>query len=133
MVLQDRSKNFRRDLCIALLQGLLAGGQHARDIVLHLAAKEAVDNSAHSALRLSPHKAIERATVAESIDRGQRLHEELPGNRWVLIDVDLLELDLAGVALDHLLEDGRQLLARLAPGRPEIDEIGDRARSFEHI
>ena len=42
----------------------------------------------------------------------------------MLVDVHLDELDLATGGLDHILDDGSQLLAGAAPGRPEIDEHG---------
>ena len=37
-----------------------------------------------------------------------------------LVNVDLVEVDGVGV-VGELLEDGRDLLARAAPGRPEVE------------
>ncbi len=74
------------------------------------------------ALRQRSHEAVGRLAVDESDDRGDRLDAHLPGNGGMLVDVHLDELDLALGRLDHLFEDGGELLARATPRRPEIDQ-----------
>ena len=45
-----------------------------------------------------------------------------PGICRMLVDVHLDQLDLALGGADRLFEDRRQLTARTAPGRPEVDQ-----------
>jgi hypothetical protein len=51
----------------------------------------------------------------------------------VLFDIDFHQPDLAAMRAHHLFEDGRELLAGLAPARPEVDHDGHLARGFQHV
>ena len=77
------------------------------------------------------HEAVHRLAVLEGNDGGNRLDPQLPRNLRVLINVHLDQLHLAASGLYGLLQHGRELLARPAPGRPEIDEHRLRHR-FRH-
>ena len=74
------------------------------------------------ALRQRPHEAVGRLAVDEGDHRRDRLDAHLAGDRRMVVDVHLDELDLALGRLDGLLQDRGELLARPAPGRPEIDQ-----------
>ena len=74
------------------------------------------------ALRQRPHEAVGRLAVDEGDHGRDRLDAHLAGDRGVLVDIHLDELDLALGRFDGLFEDGRELLARAAPRRPEIDQ-----------
>ena len=124
VLLQHGREDLGRRLHVAFLQRLLGAGEHGREVGLLLLADDAVDEGADGALGLRAHEPVERAPVAERIDRRQRLDAQLPGDGRMLVDVDLHQPDFAAVALDDLLEQRRQLLAGPAPRRPEIDEHG---------
>lgn len=51
-----------------------------------------------------------------------RAHADLLRDVLRLVDVDLVERDLLAELLGELLEDGRDDLARAAPGRPEVND-----------
>ena len=70
----------------------------------------------------APAKPGHRLAADEGIDRRHRLDAQLLGQLRVLVDVDLDQPDLALGRAHQLLEHRRQLLARAAPGRPEIDQ-----------
>ena len=133
VLLQHGSEDLGCGLHVAFLQRLLGGCQHGGDIRLGVLADEPVDEGADGALRLRAHEAVERTAIAEGIDRRQRLHAQLPGDARVLVDVDLHEPHLAAVALDDLLEHRRQLLARPAPRRPEVDDDRHVARGLDDV
>ena len=61
--------------------------------------------------------------LEHGINGRDRLDPELGSDELVLVDVDLHQPDAAiGISGGDLLEDRRQLLARPAPFRPEIDD-----------
>jgi hypothetical protein len=53
-----------------------------------------------------------------------RLYLEPPADPWVLVDVDLDELDPSGELPGDLFEGGADHAAGAAPGGPEIDHDG---------
>ena len=61
--------------------------------------------------------------TAEAGENTHRAHGDLLRNILRLVDVDLVEVDALGL-LGKLLEDGRDLPARAAPRRPEIEHCG---------
>jgi hypothetical protein len=58
----------------------------------------------------------------EGDDGGDRLDAELAGDGGMVVDVHLDQLDATAGLLTDLFELRRQLLARPAPRRPEIDQ-----------
>ena len=60
--------------------------------------------------------------LSKAITAGNRLDAELAGDLRMIVDVHLDELDLAAGVGDRLFQHRRQLLARAAPRRPEIDK-----------
>src|SRR5690606_7253143 len=55
---------------------------------------------------------------------GDAHHVEAAGHVGVLVDVELDDLELAGLLLGDLLEDRGDRLARSAPLSPEVDQDG---------
>ena len=68
------------------------------------------------------HETVDRLAVGERDHRRDRLDSHLAGNFRMLVDIHLGELDLALGRLHRLFQDRGELLARSAPGRPEIDQ-----------
>ena len=133
VLLQDGGIDLGGGLQVACFQRLVGrfdgcGGIHRR-----LLAQQALDERLDGAFGLRALETVERAAVAEGIDGGDRLDAQLVGQRLVLVDIDLDELDLAPVRTDDLLEQWCELLARPAPRRPEIDQHWHRTRGFEHV
>jgi hypothetical protein len=67
-------------------------------------------------------------------------YAEAPGERRILINIDLGEFDAPLIHRRQLIEPWRELLAGSAPRRPEIDEYGQsglldfvRKSSFRNI
>jgi hypothetical protein len=74
-------------------------------------------------------KVGDRLAAMNRVDRRDRLDAELRRDQFVLVDVDLGELDALGRIIGrNFLEDRTKLLAWAAPFRPEIehDERGHR-------
>ena len=74
------------------------------------------------ALRQGAHEAVRGLAVDKRDHRRDRLDAHLAGDRRMVVDVHLDEFHLALGGLHDLLEDRRELLARTAPGRPEVDQ-----------
>ena len=118
-------EDFRRAGEIALGQRRLAAGEDVGDIVAAARRRdELVDDRLDLGFGLRAHEAVDRLAVDEGIDGGQRLDAELLGDGGVLVRVHLGEADLALGRAHHLLDDGGELAAGAAPGRPEIDQHG---------
>ncbi len=94
---------------------------------------EAVDELANLAFRYRTHEAVGGTAADEGDDSRDRLDAELACDRRMVVDVHLHELDAALSFVDHLFQDRRQLLARTAPGRPEIDKHGLIARLLDDV
>ena len=133
VLLQQHRVDFGGALQIAGLQRLVGCRQRGGRVHGRLLAQQALDERLHRAFRLRALEAVERASVAERVDRRDGLDAQLIGERLVLVDVDLDEAHLAVVGADHLLQDRRELLAGAAPGRPEIDQHRRRARGLQHV
>ena len=58
---------------------------------------------------------------------------QLPRDFLVLIDVHLDETQRALGIVDSFLQRWAELLARPAPGRPEVDDHRHLARGFQHV
>lgn len=75
----------------------------------------------------------ERLAGRDRDDRGHRLDAEGLRDPRVGVDVDLREDPRAVRFVRELLENGRELLARLAPGRPQVDDHGHLRRPLQHL
>ena len=60
--------------------------------------------------------------VLERLHGRDALDAERGGEALVGVRVDLGQRDLAVALVDRLLEHGRELAARAAPGGPEVDD-----------
>src|SRR4051812_19090189 len=74
------------------------------------------------ALALGADHALHRLTVLEDDERGDAHDVEPPGDVRVVVDVQLGDLELAGLLVGDLVEDRGDHLARTAPLGPEVDE-----------
>ena len=83
---------------------------------------EALDEAAHLAFRQRADEAIDRLAAVEGDHRRNRLDAELAGNLGMVVDVHLDQRHLALGVGDRFLQHRRELLARPAPGRPEIHQ-----------
>ena len=81
-----------------------------------------VDEGVDLALRHRAHEAVGGLAVDEGDHGRNRLDPHLAGDRRMLVDVHLDQLDLALGGADRLFEDRRELAAGTAPGRPEVDQ-----------
>ena len=61
------------------------------------------------------------AVVGYEYQHWNRLCAECHGCHWVIVDIDLLECDAAGVLPGQLFDNWSQTAARAAPRRPEVD------------
>jgi len=71
---------------------------------------------------LRTHETVHRLAVLERNHGRNGLNAHLPGNLRVIVNVHLGQFDGAAGCLHRLFDDRRKLLARPAPGRPEIDK-----------
>src|SRR5690606_13024881 len=85
------------------------------------------------AFRDGAHKAVHRLAVAEGNHGRDRLDAELAGNRRMVVNVHLDQLDLAGGVAHRLLKYRGELLAGATPGCPEIDQNGLVAGFLDHV
>ncbi|MNL18604.1 hypothetical protein D3C87_1397560 [compost metagenome] len=97
------------------------------------AGNDLVGKTPHFALRHGAHEAIHGATAGKGEDGREGLDAELAGNVRVLVDIDLDQLDLAGLFPDHLFDGRAELAAGAAPGRPEIDQHRHLERGIDDI
>ena len=95
--------------------------------------REALDERLDLALRQSALKPVRRLAVLEGVDHRDGLDAQLLRQRLVLVDIDLDETHGARGRLHHLFQNGRQLLAGLAPGRPEVDDHRHVPGRLDHI
>ena len=94
---------------------------------------QAVDEGADLAFRLGANEAVHGLAIDETVDGGNGLHPHLGREVLVFIHVDL-DQPHQPAGLGHQLFDQRpQLLARAAPGGPEIDDYRSPGRRFDHI
>lgn len=68
----------------------------------------------------------DRLALVQDEQGRHRLHLEPPTEPWVLVDVDLDELDLSGEVPGDLFESWADHAAGAAPGGPEVDYDGHR-------
>ncbi|EGE57263.1 hypothetical protein RHECNPAF_4460034 [Rhizobium etli CNPAF512] len=92
-----------------------------------------IDELGDLTFRHRAHETVGRAAVDEGDDGGDRLDAKLTGNRGMVVDVHLDQPDSALGLVDNLLQDRCQLLARPAPGRPEIDQHRLFARFLDDV
>ena len=83
---------------------------------------ELVDEGVDLALRHRAHEAVGGLAAHERDHGRDRLNAHLAGDGRMLVDIHLDQLDLALGRADRLFENGRELAAGSAPGRPEIDQ-----------
>ena len=96
--------------------------------------QQLVDDARQLAFAAIAGQVGDRLALVECVDGRDRLDPELGGDRLVVVDVDLDQLDaLAGVIGGDLLEHRRQLLARPAPFRPEIEQHQARHRRLDDL
>ena len=96
-------------------------------------ARQAIDEGLDLAFALGTDEAVDRLALDEGVDRRDRLDAQLRGQFLVLVDVDLDQAHRAARGLDRLLERRGQLLARAAPGRPEVDDHRRRHRGLDDV
>jgi hypothetical protein len=118
---------------ILLRQRLVGGFQQIFFFAADRALGQAIEERDHLAFGERAHEAVGRLAVDEGDHRRDRLDAHLARNRRMLVDVHLDQLDLALGRLDHLLQHGRELLARPAPRRPEVDQHRLALRLLDHI
>ena len=94
---------------------------------------EPFDEGDDLALRNRADEAVDRLALLEGDDRRDRLDAELLGDLRMIVDVHLDEADLALGRRDRFFNDRRELLARTAPRRPEIDDDGRLERGGDDI
>ena len=108
---------------IAVLQGLLGHRQRLLDRRGPAAAAgEALDELLDLAFGQRADEAVDRPSVLEGIDGGDRLDAHLLRDLGVLVDVELDHADGAVGVAHGLFQDRAELLAGAAPRRPEIDD-----------
>ena len=76
---------------------------------------------------------VDDRAVAERLDRRDALDAERLREARVGVGVDLREHDLALARRRLGLEQRAELAARPAPGGPEVDDHGGRARALDHL
>src|SRR5208282_1912460 len=94
---------------------------------------EPFDEAANLAFRKRADKSVDRLSFVESDDRGNRLDAKLACDLRMFVDIHLDERDLAARVGDRLLERRRELLARPAPRRPEINQHRLARRGRQHV
>ena len=92
-----------------------------------------LDEGHDLALRQRAHEAVGRLAVDEGDHRRDRLDAHLARDGRMVVDVHLDQLDLALGGLDDLFQDRGELLARAAPGRPEVDQHRLALRLLDHV
>src|SRR3546814_40376 len=115
---------------LRLLEGLI---DRARAEARGAGLAQALDESLDLAFGLRALEAVDRLALEEGIDRGNRLDPELPGELLVLVDIDLHHADGAGGGRHGAFQQGAELLAGPAPGRPEVDHHRHRHRGFDDV
>jgi hypothetical protein len=86
------------------------------------AGRQFADEGGDLAFGHYAHEAVGRLAVDEGDHGRNGLDSHLARDRRMLVDVHLDELDLAVGGADDLFEDRRELTARAAPWRPEVDQ-----------
>src|ERR1044072_3338147 len=84
--------------------------------------QRALDHLADLTLRLSADDRLHLLAALENGDRRNRHHSVITRGVRVLVDVELHDLDLVAQLAGDLVQYGRNLAARPAPLRPEIDD-----------
>jgi len=92
-----------------------------------------IDPLAQLRLRDNAVEGVHRSAASHRVHGGNALHAERRGDPRVGVDVDLRQHPRAAALAGELFEDRRELLARLAPVGPEIDDDGRLHRPFHHI
>ena len=77
-------------------------------------------------------KAVDELATDDRHDHGNALHLERLAEARVGIYVDLGQDPLAAGFASQLLQDGAELLTRVAPVRPQVDDDGRGARLLHH-
>ena len=95
------------------------------------AGNEPVEKGPHLAFRQRTGKFVDRFAIDEGLDTGDTAHAVACRELLVLVRIDLGEQELAVVFGREFFQDGLQLLARAAPGCPEIDHHRAMLRFFE--
>ena len=133
-LLQHRVVDVGGGLQVARVARLLGRGKRLGDLRLAaILADELLDELADLAFRHGAHEAVDRLAVLEGDDRRNRLDAELAGDRRMLVDVHLDQLDPAAGRGDDLFQRRLQLLAGAAPRRPEIDQHRLLARFLDDV
>jgi hypothetical protein len=100
---------------------------------VRLRRQQRVEERVDRGARLRADELRDDAAVLERLHGGDALDPEGTRDRRVRVGVELRERDLALARADRLLQHGRELAARAAPRRPEVDDDGKRARALDDL
>ena len=107
-------------------------GPRARP-ALASARDQSLDELLHLAFGDRAHEAVDRLAVPEGVNGRDRLDAQLLRDLRVLVDIHLDHAHLALGVGDRLLEQGGELFAGPAPGRPEIDDHRGFHGGVQHV
>src|SRR5690242_6969128 len=82
-------------------------------------------------LGLEPDDLADLLAVLEDEEGRDAPDAVLGGCAWIVVRVELAELDLTVVLLSELVDDGSDHATRATPGGPEVDE--DRLVSLQNV
>ena len=82
--------------------------------------------------RQRPVEFIQQLPLLHDLDVGQAAHLKMPRQFLLLFRIDLGQHKSPLIGLCQFLEDGGQLLARLTPVRPDVNDDGHGHGGFEH-
>ena len=108
----------RAEAALEVTDGVARGAGLQREGV----PRNSDSSSSSCPLPFAPISRLLRLPVVEDEQRRDAHHVEPPGEVRVLVDVQLGDLQLAGVLGGDLREDGGDHLARTAPLGPEVDD-----------
>src|SRR5439155_13414705 len=78
-------------------------------------------------------EAVDDLSVAQGVDRRDRLHLERGRHARVLVDVHVHQLDAALRGVDHALDGRPERAARAAPRGPQVDHDRHLLRALEDV
>jgi hypothetical protein len=105
----------------------------SRDTALGGGLENLLEHLAHLGFGDGALEQLQRAPADDGRDRRNGLRLERLRQLGVLVDIYLDEHEPATEFGDEFVEDGRQLLARLAPLGPQVDDDGNLSRQVEEL
>ena len=138
----DLAENRHGARCVALAQHLLAHPDQRFDFGLRSPAfgldlelrEQLVERILELAFGAVVGEVGDRLAAVNGINRRDRLDAKLRRDHLVLLDIDLGELDALGrIFVRNFVQDRRELLARAAPFRPEIEHDERAHRRLDHV